>query len=476
MKNFVLFFVLFYANFFGQNIVTIRSFGAKADGINDDSKVFIKAMNFASQNNLKISGEGLTYKLSGEYELKLNNFYLSNMNICFDNKYENQFNIKIICDKVKLENINIDGGRGTYNKNLEQWRVFSKEQGVESIEPVQNNIFYIIATSAQASINVENFSANNIHAQSCLTITTFGEVKLDNLNFNNISNKTFHIYHSFDEGKKQNGKTYLNHAKASDIGILPPKILVGSKYYNTNDGIYMPQSSFNFIVSFGDFFANNINVNNYASTGLTADRNVYFEADNVYISNSADAAYSNNPSGGLWFEACKKAYVKKAVIEIKNRSLKDMEFDNSAVHIYGVNSNILIDEITIVNKGFLNKGIRGSMQGENIVNIKKIDIFGNYKAQAIFFASIDSDPKNTIYFGDVILRNNNMFFDKMKNVIIDNVKGLSKNETIIYHLPITVEKVGILNIAQSNLNQIEASIFSKQIKINKNTKIKKLMY
>jgi len=478
LKN--IFFLSFLFNFcllYAIESISLRSLGAKGDGVTDDTAVLIKAIKMADVKGMDITGENLNYKLSGSHELSLKKLSLSDIKICFDNDYKKQFNIKINSNNIKLSNINVAGGRGTYNKNIEQWRVFSEEAKVKSIEPVPSHIFYFVTSLNTATISIDNFYAKDIHAQSCLTVYTLGKVYLQNLNFSNISNKTFQVYHTFDDGKTQAGETHLDSAVAKNIGILPVQILVDGKMYKTALGTYMPQSSFNFIVTGGNFYASNINVNNYASTGLTADRNLYFEAKNVNLSSNISNIYSNNPSGALWFEACKKAYVKDVKIIIKNRSKLDLNFDNSAVHFYGVNSNIVIDNMIIQSdKLSLNKGVRGSLSGENFITINNLDVTGGFKSEAVFFASLDSDMKNTLSFGNVTLRSNNMVFDMMKSVNLNNVIGITKNEIVSYRLPVGISKIGNFSLKKSNLNQVEVSARTKDIVINKNINVKKIIY
>lgn len=457
--------------------ISLRSLGAKADGVTDDTAIFIKAIKMADNNGINIIGENLNYKLSGSHEITVKRLSISALKICFDKNYKNQFSIKINSNDITLTNISMDGGRGTYNKSVENWKVFSQEANVKSINPSPQDVFYLVAPLKSAKINISDFSAKNVHSQSCFTVSTFGKVFLKNLKFDNISNKTFQVYHSFDDGKTQAGETYLEYGDAKNIGIFPKNILVDNKLYSTAEGKYMPQSSFNFIVSFGTFYASNINVQNYASTGLTGDRNLYFEGKNIKLSSDNPNIYSNNPSGALWFEACKKVYVKDSNISVTKRSRLDSNFDSSAVHLYGINSYIIIDNLVIhSDKLSLNKGIRGSMSGDNYITINNLDVSGEFKSEAVFFASLDSEVKNTLSFGNVTLRSNNMIFDMMKSVNINNINGITKKENVSYRLPVGITKVGNFSLKKSNLDQVEVSALTKDILINKNTNVKKIIF
>lgn len=453
-----------------QRVVTLRSLGARADGRADDTPVIKKALDVSSQRGGIIDGEGMKYKVKGSLSFSGDDIQMRNIQFVMDSKFQDQMNMKLNVRNVDLFNIKIIGYRGKSDE-LEDWETFAVENNVQSIRPKQDQAIYIITNSENSKINITNFFAQDLHMKTCLLVSTFGTVNMKNLFFSNLSNKTFHIFHSRDDGKYSNGTTKASDIVAQNIGVLPSRIRVNGVNYTTGLGKYMPQESFNFIVSFGDYYAFNVKVDDFGSTGLTSDRNRYFECSAVRIVSNSSKAYSNNPSGALWIEASKKSVIKNVFIDIKDRNVKDLEFDNSAIHLYGINSSFLLDSITIrgSNTIKLNKGIRGSLMNENDVLLNNIDITGRYKSGSIYLANMNKEPTSKVTINNTNVEDN-VFFWGVSEVEYVGLKSGNEKCKITYLLPHNPRKIGKIKGANSNITDIVVSESSSTVDIEEGLK------
>ena len=455
--------------------ITLRQFGAKADGKADDTWALKRAMIFAQTNHIDIDGEGLKYYVSGNLDLKLSYFSLKNCNFVTSNDYKNQFTLKVDCNQISMSHITFDGGRNTYKDQIEEWEDFSKENNIKSIYPTPGDVFYFVALDENANIDVNNVSMRNVHASSCITVITYGRVNFETMYFENISNKTFHVYHSINEGKYQNGKTYVSNIKSKDVGIIPDRILYKNQIVQNQNLNAMPQASFNFIVSFGEYYLKNAEVINYGSTGVTSDRNKFFQADYIKISNFSNRTFSNNPSGAIWLEATKKATIKRVDINIQNRDLRDLQFDSSAFALYGVDSEVIIDSLTIKGK-YINKGFRGSFEGINKIHIKKIMIDGEYKQASALFAMMPNTQIQTqIIIDEMVLNSGVTEFYGIEKVEINSILGVTGKETINFKLPYTLDGREEYSIKPNNLLNIYKSKVIKNLKLPSNSKNKNII-
>lgn len=449
------------------NTKTLKSFGAKGNGINDDS-VFISKALFSCQNGEILDGQGLVYLIENTIKLNLKQVTLINCKFLLGKTYSKQGNFIITSNNINLKNITVDGGRNTIVKDVEQWRVFTTESNVKSICPSRPDFLCFFAMDKSAQIKVSNFKVKNLHAFSALTIYSLGKVMLSDLNFDNLSYKTFHVYHSADDGKTSGGETVVSNAYAKNVGILPLKLQIDGKKYGRDKIQMMPQGSFNFIVSFGNYTAHNLNVLNYGSTAVTADRNENFIADNITITNSSKFTFSNNPSGGMWFEKCANANIKKLKIKITSRDKRDLGFDSSAIHIFSAGGNVTIDNLTIEsgNLACLNKGLRGSLLGKCNVLIKNFKLSGNYKTAGAQFALLDSAILSTVKIDVLNLDSPSVDFYGMQNVVIGEVIGKTGKEHLSFKLPNPTSNIINYEVKKGNL---------REININKNVKDVKLM-
>jgi len=463
--------LLFITSLFGQNI-TLRSVGAKGDGKSDDSQYFINAVKIASNKGVFVDGENLTYKLTGSFDLVLKSFYIKNINIVFEANYSNQFNFSSNTNKVNIQNVFIDGGRNTYNLGIESWKVFANENDIESINPDVKPVFFFQSKSKDAHFIIDSLNCNNIHAESVVTFYTFGEVNMSNLSFSNISNKTFHVYHSFDDGITAFGSTTLYNARAVNIGQMVKEILVNSKRYLTSEGRFMAQGSFNFIVSHGNFTVKDIYVENYGSTGFTSDRNFSFNGIDIKIKNLSKQGFSNNPSAGFWIEASKNITVSNLDINIQNRSALDQKFNSSALHFFGKNSNAQFNKVTINsdNKA-IKKGFLGEFLGENNIKISDIRISGDVIENALFSGTLNNDARYNFAIGNIYA--DQIFFYNANTVRIEKLNKYSKNvEDLLFYIDIPVLKNKLdYKIENTNFNKVRSNYSSNRIILPKQVKV-----
>ncbi len=455
----MLFTILFFHCLSGTTI-TLRSVGASGDGVTDDTFYLIKALNLAAKSNKNVSGENLKYKFSGTHSMVLKSINLSDLVIVFNDNYSHQFNINITADIVKLSNVSIDGGRGTYNKNIEPWKVFSQENNVASINPVMNPVFFFQSKSKSARFVIKQFNASNIHADACITMYSFGKVSLEKMTFNNVSNKTFHVYHSFNDGKESFGETSVNNATALNVGQLPRIITVDNKIYHINQGKYMPQGSFNFIVSHGNYNAKNMRVTNYGSTGITSDRNANFIGENLVVINTSNNGLSNNPSAAIWFEASANISVDSVQVSIMDRSNLEHSYDNAAVHLYGKNTIAKFGNVDIdSNNDLLSKGFLGEFKGKNIITIDRLDIRGKYRDKSFFSGTLNADAQYSYTVNT--LKADKVFFYNAKDVTLDNlITEVNKDAEAYFY-------IDLLNLKNNSNYKVRRTNFDT-IKLNDN--------
>lgn len=446
---------------------TLRSFGAKGNGITEDSAAIRSAL-LNCQNGEVVDGQGFFYLLEKPIKLTLKKVNLVNCKFVLGKTYDRQGNFIITSNNIILSNISVDGERGNV-KDIEKWNVFTTENNVKSICPDRPDFFYLYAMDTDALIKVNKFTVKNLHAFSALTIYSLGKVILNNLDFENLSYKTFHIYHSIDDGKTFGGETIVSNAFAKDVGILSAKLQIDGNNYDREKLKMMPQGSFNFIVSFGSYTAHNLKVLNYGSTAVTADRNENFTADSVRINNDTSLAFSNNPSGGMWLEKCSNVKVDDLKIKITSRDKRDLDFDSSAMHIFSDGGKVTINNLTIESGkvASLNKGLRGSLLGKCDILIKNFTLRGNYKTSAAQFALLDNSILSSIKIELLNLESQSVDFYGMQKVVIGNVIGKTGNERLSFILPTAS--------SNNNVDYEVQKINLKEISLDKNVKNIKLI-
>jgi len=473
IKVIVLFLVYINCNIgYCLEIVNLRSFGAKGDGISNDSKSLLKAFSYSNNKDVVIDGEGLSYVIFGNIRSVPKSLSLKNLKIITGCSQIEQASFKIISDKIELSNIEIFGDRNNLKK--EEWTIFGEENGVSSIFPSVKEVFKLEALNSNSTIKINNLNAKDIHSQCIILIRSLGIVEMANIRFNNLSNKGFHVYHVNYDDSQKGGSTFVNEITTGNTGILPAFIYVNGVKVSSSIGKYMPQESFNCIVTFGNYKISNAFITNYGSTGITSDRNLYFVGENLSIICNSEKAMSNNPSAGLWLESSKSVKLKKVSIDIIRRHARDLLFDNSALHIFGENSsvNVIGLNITTGNDIVLNKGIRGSLSLNNEIKLDSINVKGRFKQGGIFLAGMQDISNSNININNISLQNCNLFFWQVKKAQISNLSRSVGSESISYLLS---NNDGALRILNSNVGLLKLSPGFKNFEIKSKEKMRNLV-
>jgi len=418
-----------------QEVFSLADFGAVGDGVTDDTAAIQLAINAATAGQW-VDGINKTYKITGEITGTNQVFRLRNVKFVFSSSYATQGYFRLDAGSattamtVDLENIIVDGGRGTYKVGNEPWAVFATFAGYESIAPALTVIFRVDSYNADTVVTMRSVNFHNVHSDACVQINTYGTVFIDDCEYKNISNKTFHVYHSPDDGVTQAGRTLVNNVYAQDVGMMPPTFTVGGVAKVRADP-YAPQGSFNFIVSHGDFTLNNAIVWNYASCGVTADRNRSFTASDVFIYHDDGNAFSNNPSGAFWLEDCNTTNVSNLFVWVTDRQARDTALDSSLLEIYATSGSqtnftnvVLLTDPTVPK---VRKIIRGAMFNNPSVNITNFYCYG-----------ITTDPEITVDFGvlptsaighDIKLKNG---YVRHGSINVDQPLALSVDDVWLY--------------------------------------------
>ncbi len=381
-----------------RETVSFKDFGAVGDGVVDDTVAIQNAIN-ATVDGQWLDGGNATYKITTQINVANSIFRLRNAKFVFNTDYADQGQFELNAGSgttamtVELENIVVDGGRGTYKVGNEPWTVFANFNGYDSIVPALAPVFRVNAYNSSTYVRVQNVNFYNVHADSCIEIGTYGTVFIDDCEYKNISNKTFHVYHSPDNGVTQAGRTLVNNVYAQDVGMMPATFTVGGVAKVRADP-YAPQGSFNFIVSHGDFTINNAIVWNYASCGVTADRNRSFNASNVFIYHDDGNAFSNNPSGAFFLEDCNTTNVTNLFVQVTDRDSRDTALDSSLLQIFTTANSqtnftnvVLLTDPTVAQ---VRKIIRGAVKDNPSININNFYCYGlsTSTANTVSFAQL----------------------------------------------------------------------------------------
>lgn len=463
-----------------RSYVSLKDFGAVGDGVTDDTAAIQLAIN-AITDGRWLDGNNLTYLVTSQITASGINFNLANANFVTTTTYASQGSFVVTSTYIELDNVSVDGGRGTYKTGSETWSVFTTFNGYSSIAPTLNSFFDITKYDALCRVNINNVNFYNMFANSCIQIGTYGTVFINNCEYKNIANKTFHVYHSPDDGVTQAGRTLVSNVYAEDVGILPTAYLVGN-IAKTRADAFAPQGSFNFIVSHGNYTINNAEVKNYASCGVTADRNLSFNSNNVYISNSSAFSFSNNPSGAFWLELCPNANVSNLIVDISNRDSRDTALDSSALQLYvGDNSQTNIANLIILGNNStakVRKHVRGSVKDNATVFINNFYVSGltTSLANAISFALLPNAViESNINLSDGLLQSGSITIEQPYEANINNVQviGADGSGNVYIALagnPGITGTVATVQISDSNINGLISSTVNvtRSLKINSN--------
>jgi len=354
--------------------VNVKWFGAVGDGIADDT-VALSAC-FSNSNNI-IGNTNETYKLTGVITSIFNKFKLKDISIISDSNIATFASIVITATNIIIDNLTVDLGRNTYKTGIESWSTFAVESGTPSITPILDSFLKITATSIDAVIKITNCSFFNIPNKDAVWIRCYGDVFLNSLTFKNCAEKTYNIYHTDASGVVNLGRTFADNVSAISVGILPNSFYVDNVLKTRADN-YAPQASFNFVVTYGEYYLSNAYCKDYASTGITADRNTYFNGVNIVVESSDINAWSNNPSGAIWDENCISFNLNNATVNITNRDSRDMLYDSSALQLYSTGNDYKrnISNLTLTTTAKVKYAVRGSKLGNTSILLSNIKVNG----------------------------------------------------------------------------------------------------
>lgn len=369
-----------------NDIVKPRVFGAIGNGTTDDTLKIINAIKYADIIDAKVVGENLTYLVTGTNAVTLTkSLKLEDFNFVTGTDYTDQFGLDITGDVgIDIKNIEIYGERDTRTEK-ENWTVTGSFGGVDSISPLSKS-FLSNTQYVTKNINMNNIRFREYHAPFAFQFFSYAMVNINDTSFEHCSNKTFHIWHGVDPTPQpENGVTNVTNYASKDCGIMPADFLVDAVLKTRGDN-YSPQGSFGAIVSYGRYNIENVYVKNYCSTGVTADRNLGFTGNNIQIYHNDANAFSNNPSGALWLEACNKSSISNIDLFVGDRDSREDITDSSVLQVYLTDgqiaecTNVILETTSNSN---IEKVIRGSMTDGSNLSIDNFSIEGTGSDSAI---------------------------------------------------------------------------------------------
>ena len=475
-------------------VTSAAAFGAVGDGTTDDTAALQTAMDSVAVSGAWLDGGNKTYLITTTIDVDQGAFCrMRNFKFKLGTSYSDQGRFN--CDAgsgttamtVALENIVIDGGRGSYKTSDEPWTVETEDFfGYDSIKPSLSAIILVNAFNENTNVHVTNCRFENIHALAAIRVKSYGTTIIQGCIFKNISFKSFEGFQSPDEGVTQKGRTIVSDVYAEDVGLLPDTFTVdgGSMSFATTTA--SPQGSFNFICSFGDYSISNAVVKNYGSTGVCGDRNTIFNASNITITNDSDRSFSNNPSGAFWIEGCEESNVTNLTVDVTARATIDTtSLDNSLLQIYLTNGNkAFFNNVflkTDASTAYVNKFIRGSIKDTVHCNIENFYIEGtcrNLDDGVSFLMLPNSTIGHDIRLAHGYIDRGDIKIEQPFNVTIDDVylKATGGNGDVL--LPVasnagitgTVESASIVN-SYVNGAITNSCDFTKSFNVSNNKRI-----
>lgn len=446
--------------------VSPLEFGAKGDWNGttgtDDSAALQACFRYAASKGYTVDGGGRFYRVLSDVSVTTGIVRWRNMRFAFSSNYASQAQISATTEVIDVRHVYVDGGRGTYKTGSEPWTVFGNFNGYDSIEPDLRPVFSFqnYAAGASARVTIDDVHFANVFAVSALNIGTFGRVKLGRQVYKNCANCSYAVYHSPDNGVTVDGGTQVSDIVSIDIGLLPSSFLIDGVLTSFAATTGLPQGSFNGLVSFGEYVANNVAVSNYGACGITADRNKVFNGNNIYVQCTASNAVSNNPSGGIWNEACGKFNLSNAVVDIQNRDPRDYAQDSCALQLFVLddqqvnlsNITLLGNKSAAVSRRAIRTSVFGTSAG-SVINAANIHIDGLYAANAINQGILPNSGINCrVRMSQVFVASGAVNFDQPNVLELTNFQTSGDITVSTSGNPGITGAVAIVSVRDSNLN------------------------
>lgn len=312
--------------------ISVKEFGAKGDGITDDTSFLQNAAKYVSEYNMNlflpaanyligddIVFNGLTTKTDYSCTVSGENAVLIKKGN--ENTYFTMFHFTGADTKVKVSGITFDGRREQFNSC---WLDNQLQFGVHACLIDKRSIG--IASVNVNTINVDKCYFINIHGRAIYDYYTSKFITISNSYFKNIAQDAC--------ASESSGTMTVSNCHFEDIGILPVTFLVGGvthsfdgtvggiKWYHTfGDGVI----SRNTFTKVSDCTFININrisiVSDIPASGIKQDTT----CNNNSILHDHLRLRCSNPQSSIWLENAYSGMICNNSIKYINRSTDDLQ-------------------------------------------------------------------------------------------------------------------------------------------------------
>ena len=474
------------------------AFGAVGNGTTDDTAALQTAMDSVAVSGAWLDGGNKTYLITTTIDVDQGAFCrMRNFKFKLGTSYSDQGRFN--CDAgsgttamtIALDNIVLDGGRGDYKVGNEPWTdTTTNFGGYDTIEPTPSAFLKVNANNEETTTHITNCRFENHHGIAAVRVNSYGTTIIQGCVFKNLSFQSFAVYQAVFDGSNNitahKGRTIVSDVYAEDVGLLPATFNVDGSPMNFSSTTAAPQGSFNFLAIGGEYSISNAICKNYASCGVTADRNKKFSASNITVTNDSTQSFSSNPSGAFWIEACEESNVTNLTVDVTARATIDTTgLDNSLLQIYLTDghkaffNNVFLK--TDASTAYVNKFIRGSIKDTVHCNIENFYVEGtcrNLDDGVSFLMLPNSTIGHDIRLAHGYIDRGDIKIEQPFNVTIDDVylKAAGGNGDVL--LPVagnsgisgTVESVSIVNSYVSGAIT-NTSAFTKSFNVSNNKRI-----
>lgn len=437
--------IIFLPNAVSQNRINVKNFGAKGDGMNNDTKAIYAAIKSLKNNDILYFPSGIY--LTNVIDIKLANSF-TNMTVEGENK--NTTVIKksstdvtkvavFFCEQknynISFNNITVDGN---LQSNNSKWIFNPKnKKAIILIERI-NGIY--------------GYNLSSLHVKNCIVKDCQGEgvaaYSTDNFIVNNVT--VSQTLSSGIKGHRVNSMIITNN-DISNCGLLPSKFYVNGKFI-TNNNQYVAQFGDGIESEAANFEAKNNNIRNCGRAGIVHDlaKDLNYSNSKVIVENNMILVNSlkiknGNPPAGMWFEQTANVVVKDNKLDIIQSSSPLISgirfFDitdtlsciNNQINIKNYNNNVIqgiaimssqlqylnIQENNITGKFLEGISISSSKNSENI----GLNIQGN---------TIVGDASVTKY-GIAYASESNQNFPRLSNITNNTISSVQNGISYYYY-------------------------------------------